>query len=116
MNNYPDAEYPLTNKDYVPNCHKVDKSHWMTTDNSLCRRCGWCQPADIALALKDHDRINASKDRWASLEILQFEHMRVVRLTIGDIHIGGQKQCYNVKREYRVDDNGVVHYYDHVYP
>ena len=65
-------------------------------------------PDDVALALVHKNEINSDPHKWAALEILQFEHYRVVRLDIGAIHTDGTKERAIVSRHYSINDGEVV--------
>lgn len=67
-------------------------------------------PPDIDLALKHHREINAEGRCWAALEIIQFTHERVVRLTIGTIHSNGMKEIPFATRCYFIDQHGAGKY------
>ena len=63
---------------------------------------------DIALALAHKDEINSTSNKWASLDIKQFEHYRIVKLDIGTIHTDGTKERAIVSRYYQMLEGRVV--------
>lgn len=64
-------------------------------------------PPDIAEALADHKLYNQG-DRWASLHMEQFPHMRVVRLSVGNYFFGRKfRQTFYIN--YTLQKDGSVY-------
>lgn len=57
---------------------------------------------EIALALQHHREINATHNEWATLEITQFEHHRVVKLDVGTVHPNGMHEVAMFTRYYLI--------------
>jgi hypothetical protein len=75
-------------------------------------------PADVALALRHHQEINSQDDRfyWATLEMEQFEHHRVVKMLIGTRHTDGTLEREIVTRDYYINPVGFAMYKVTVHP
>jgi hypothetical protein len=73
-------------------------------------------PPDIQMALNAWREINADPRRWAKLDMLQFEHERVVNVIWGVIHTNGFKECAIQTIQYRLQPDGTVHDVKYTHP
>lgn len=73
------------------------------------------QAADIQEALDDWRAINSSPRHWASLEMAQFDSIRIINLNVGAIHSDGTKEQAQVTISYSIDQNNKVYRSEHVH-